>query len=265
MTEGPRRVVITGAGIVCPLGNDVETAWRRLVAGESGIAGITRFDPLTLWIPHRRRGQGLRPDGLHRPARGAAHGRWTRTTRSRRPGRPWRTRSWTWPRRPEDIGGGGRRAAAAGSGPFEVQQRALFERGPQAVSPFFATMMIPNMAAGQVALHFGANGPNCTPTTACASGASGVGEAFTIISGTAAEAMLAGGAEAPVLEHRGRRLRRHAALSTLNDGRSGRRRPFDAGRDGFVIAEGAGVLRPGGLGTPAGAACGSRRARSATA
>jgi 3-oxoacyl-[acyl-carrier-protein] synthase II len=110
------------------------------------------------------------------------------------------------------------------------------------LSPFFATMMIPNMAAAQVSLELGLKGPLSAVSTACAAGASAVGDAFEIIRRGAAEAMLAGGAEAPVNETGVAAFAAMRALSTRNDAPAEACRPFDAGRDGFVLGEGAGIL-----------------------
>jgi 3-oxoacyl-[acyl-carrier-protein] synthase II len=118
----------------------------------------------------------------------------------------------------------------------------LLEHGPGRVSPFFATMMIPNMAAANVSLDLGTKGPLSAVTTACAAGASAIGDAFEIIRRGAAVAMLAGGAEAPISETGLAAFAAMRALSTRNEAPEEASRPFDAGRDGFVIGEGAGML-----------------------
>jgi 3-oxoacyl-[acyl-carrier-protein] synthase II len=240
VSEGPRRVVITGAGIVCPLGNDVETAWRRLIAGESGIARIARFDPSRFDSQIAGEVRDFDPaDYIDRRAarRMDAYSQYAVAAARQ----AVEHAGLDVAAEAEDIGA----VVASGGGglrTFEVQQRALFERGPQAVSPFFATMMIPNMGAAHVSLHIGTKGPLHAVTTACAAGASGIGDAFEMIKRGAAVAMLAGGAEAPVNETGLAAFGAMRALSTRNDAPEEASRPFDAGRDGFVIAEGAALL-----------------------
>ena len=240
MTEGPRRVVVTGTGIICPLGNDVHTVWRRLLAGESGIATITRFDASRM--PTRIAGEvkGFDPEDFieKRAARRMdPYSQYAVATAHQAAD----DAGLDIAAEPELIGavvasGGG------GLGTFEQQSRVLFEHGPGRLSPFFATMMIPNMAAAQVSLELGLKGPLSAVSTACAAGASAVGDAFEIIRRGAAEAMLAGGAEAPVNETGVAAFAAMRALSTRNDAPAEACRPFDAGRDGFVLGEGAGIL-----------------------
>ena len=195
MTEGPRRVVVTGTGILCPLGNDGQTVWRRLLAGESGIAAITKFDASRL--PTRIAGEvkGFDPEDFI-------------DRRAARRMDPYSQYAVAAARQAVDDAGLDVAAEAVsigavvasgggGLGTFEQQSRVLFEHGPGRMSPFFATMMIPNMAAAQVSLEIGVKGPLSAVCTACAAGASAIGDAFEIIRRGAAAAMLAGGAEAP--------------------------------------------------------------------
>ena len=228
MHEGPRRVVVTGMGIVCPLGNDVETSWRRLVAGESGIATITRFDPSRVDSRIAGEVKGFDPAAFidRRAARRMDAYSQYAVAAARQ---AVEDAGLDVAAEAEDIGA----VVASGGGglkTFEDQQRALFERGPRAVSPFFATMMIPNMGAAHVSLHIGTKGPLQAVTTACAAGAGGIGDAFEIIKRGAAVAMLAGGAEAPVNETGLAAFGAMRALSTRNDAPRGgvaalRRRP----------------------------------------
>ena len=240
MYEGPRRVVVTGLGILCPLGNDVETVWRRLLAGESGIAAITKFDASRLHARIAGEVKGFDPEDFIEK-------------RAARRMDPYSQYAVAAARQavddagldvaaePEAIGavvasGGG------GLGTFEQQSRVLFEYGPARLSPFFATMMIPNMAAAQVSLELGLKGPLSAVCTACAAGANAIGDAFEIIRRGAAVAMLAGGAEAPINETGMGAFDTMRALSTRNKAPQEASRPFDAGRDGFVLGEGAGIL-----------------------
>jgi 3-oxoacyl-[acyl-carrier-protein] synthase II len=240
MTEGLRRVVVTGLGILCPLGNDVGTAWRRLLAGQSGIAAITRFDATRL--PTRIAGEvkGFDPEDVIEK-------------RAARRMDPYSQYAVAAARQavadaglnvavePERIGA----VVATGGGglqTFEQQSRVLLEQGPGRMSPFFATMMIPNMAAAQVSLELGLKGPLSTVCTACAAGSNAIGDAFEIIRRGAAAAMVAGGAEAPVNETGVAAFSVMRALSTRNEAPQEASRPFDGGRDGFVLGEGAGML-----------------------
>jgi 3-oxoacyl-[acyl-carrier-protein] synthase II len=227
-------------GIVCPLGNDVETSWRRLVAGESGIATITRFDPARVDSRIAGEVKGFDPAAFieRRAARRMDAYSQYAVAAARQ---AVEHAGLDVAAEAEDIGA----VVASGGGglrTFEEQQRALLERGPRAVSPFFATMMIPNMGAAHVSLHLGTKGPLLAVTTACAAGAGGIGDAFEIVKRGAAVAMLAGGAEAPVNETGLAAFGAMRALSTRNDAPEQASRPFDAGRDGFVIAEGAAML-----------------------
>ena len=240
MTEGPRRVVVTGTGILCPLGNDGQTVWRRLLAGESGIAAITKFDASRL--PTRIAGEvkGFDPEDFI-------------DRRAARRMDPYSQYAVAAARQAVDDAGLDVAAEAVsigavvasgggGLGTFEQQSRVLFEHGPGRMSPFFATMMIPNMAAAQVSLEIGVKGPLSAVCTACAAGASAIGDAFEIIRRGAAAAMLAGGAEAPINETGVAAFSVMRALSTRNEAPQAASRPFDAGRDGFVLGEGAGIL-----------------------
>ena len=219
MTDGPRRVVVTGIGMVCPLGNDLETAWSRVLAGESGIAAITRFDASRLASRIAGEVKGFDPaDYIDR--------------RAARRMDPYSHYAVAAARQAlddagldvaaeaEDIGaivgcGGG------GLATFEQQSRVLLEHGPQRMSPFFATMMIPNMAAAHVSLELGLKGPLSAICTACSAGANAIGDAFEIVRRGAAVAMLAGGAEAPLCETGVGAFDVMRALSTRNTSAAG--------------------------------------------
>src|SRR5690606_23039106 len=125
---------------------------------------------------------------------------------------------------------------------LEENCRALFEKGPGRVSPFFVPMMIPDMASGQVSIHFGLRGHNSCSVTACASGTHSIGDAFRVVQRGDADLMLTGGTEAAVTELSMAGFSAARALSTRNDEPERASRPFDADRDGFVLGEGAGVL-----------------------
>jgi 3-oxoacyl-[acyl-carrier-protein] synthase II len=237
MVEGPRRVVVTGLGIVCPLGNDSETAWSRLLAGESGITAITRFDASRLKARIAGEVKGFDPgDFMEKRA-------------SRRMD-PYSQYAVAAARQAMDDAGLevageaeeiGAVVSCGGGGllTFEQQSRVLLTEGPGRLSPLFAPMMIPNMAAAQVSLELGLKGPLSAICTACSAGANAIGDAFEIVRRGAAVAMFAGGTEAPINETGVGAFDAMHALSRRNEAPQEASRPFDAGRDGFVIAEGA--------------------------
>lgn len=237
----PRRVVITGLGIVSPLGSDVETFWKRLTAGESGIGPVTRFDTTKYdtriggevrefrsedWMEKK---DIRRTDLFVQYAIGAA------AQAVRQAGVSPETVDVN--RYGVLIGSG-----IGGIATFEDQHRTLLEKGPSRVSPFFIPMMISDMASGQVSIQLGAKGPNYCTVSACSSGAHAVGDAFRIIQDNEADVMISGGAEAPVTPVSFAGFCSMKAMSTRNDEPQKASRPFDANRDGFVMGEGAGVV-----------------------
>lgn len=235
------RVVVTGIGVISPVGNDKDTFWRNLTNGISGIGPITRFDVSgfttriagevkdfepTAYIDRK---EARRMDRYTQYAVAAAH------------------------MAVEDAGltretvGGPHTGVILGSGiggveTMEDQKKVLMERGPGRVSPFLVPMMISNMAAGQVSIAFGALGPNETIVTACASGTNAIGDAFKVIQRGDADMMIAGGSEAPLTPLSLAGFCSMKALSTRNEEPEKASRPFDGERDGFVMAEGAAIL-----------------------
>jgi len=239
-TTNGRRVVVTGLGIVSPLGCTVDGAWARLVAGESGIGPITRFDPSRHAVRIAGEVEGFeatdymekraarRMDAYAQYAVGAAR------MAQADAGIDVGTEA-------EQIG------ALMGSGvggleTFQEQVRVLVEKGPDRLNPLFIPMMIPNMGAAHVSLELGTKGPCSAVCTACAAGSNAIGDAFEIIRRGDAVAMFAGGSEASVNETGVGAFAAMRALSTRNDEPQKASRPFDAGRDGFVLGEGAAVL-----------------------
>lgn len=236
-----RRVVVTGLGLVTPLGNSTEETWSGLVAGRSGAAPITRFDPSALDVTFACEVKGF--DGLayveRKEARrydlfvqyGIAAAQMAVDAAGLGGGFP----------RPERSGvllGSG----IGGMQTFEDQTRAFIEKGPSRVSPFFVPMFIPDIAAGIVAIRFGLRGPNYCTVSACASSAHAVGQACRLIQYGDADIMLAGGNEAAVTPLTVAGFAAMKALSTRNDDPTTASRPFDRDRDGFVVGEGAGVV-----------------------
>ena len=238
-----RRVVVTGMGAVTPLGNDVETFWRRLVAGESGVRTIQGFDPSR--VDSRVAGEvvDFDPSAVLDRKDVRRNDRYTQLMlvagreAMASAGLPERLDDAMSERAGAIIGSG-----IGGSMTMMDQFGTLATRGPDRLSPFFIPMIIANIGTGQAAITFNLRGPNWAPVSACATAGHSIGEATeTIIRGDA-DLMLAGGAEAPVTEAFVGAFAAMRALSTRNDNPAGASRPFDEGRDGFVIAEGGAVL-----------------------
>ena len=238
-----RRVVVTGMGAVTPLGNDAPSFWRHLVAGESGVRTIESFDPSRLTSRIGGEVRGFDPSNVLDRKEIRRNDRYTQfalvATREAmdQAGLPDRLEGELAERTGTIIGSG-----LGGSGTIVDQITINATRGPDRLSPFFIPMAIANLGAGQTAISFGAQGPSWASVSACATAGHAIGEATeTIIRGDA-DVMLAGGSEAPIFEPLVGAFAAMRALSTRNDDPPGASRPFDEGRDGFVIAEGAGVL-----------------------
>ena len=242
-TGAGRRVVVTGMGAVTPLGNDVATFWANLVAGRSGVRGISAFDPSRL--PSRIAGEvrDFDPSAVLDRKEQRRNDRYTQFALVAThealldAGLPERLEGELAEATGVIVGTG-----MGGSTTIAEQLLVLAERGPDRLSPFFIPMAIANLASGQTAITFGCLGPNLATVSACASSGHAIGEAAEIIRRGDAEVMLAGGSEAPIHEAWVGGFSAMRALSTRNDDPAGASRPFDAGRDGFVIAEGAGML-----------------------
>jgi 3-oxoacyl-[acyl-carrier-protein] synthase II len=240
MNGEPRRVVITGMGIICPLGNDLATVWPRLIAGESGIDTIKGFDASR--ISARFAGEVKGFDANQYMDKRAARRMDAYARYAVAAGRQAvEDAGLDIAAEPEHIGA----VVASGVGglfTFQEQTRVLLEKGPDRVNPLFIPMMIPNMGAAHVSLELGVKGPVSAVCTACAAGSNAIGDAFEIIRRGDAVAMLAGGAEAAVNETGVAAFAAMRALSTRNDAPQEGSRPFDAGRDGFVMGEGGAIL-----------------------
>ena len=238
--ELSQRVVVTGIGSVSALGLTADATWEGMVAGRSGIGGISLFDPSRLnvrfaaeapdWDPSvcLPRKEARRMDRYSQFAIGAAK------EASAQAGF-------------EHYAGSERVGVMIGSGiggisTTEEQLRILVDRGPDRVSPFAVPMLLPNIGSAQVSISLRARGPNLAPMSACASAADAMGLAAQSIRRGEADLILAGGAEAPICEMAVAGFASARALSTRNDEPQRASRPFDAGRDGFVMGEGAGVL-----------------------
>lgn len=238
-----RRVVITGYGALTPLGADAETFWRRLVAGESGIRPIAAFDASR--VPSRIAGEVPDFDASGVLDRKEIR-RNDRTTQFALVATRAAMDMAGLPPRLDDAESLGTAVVVGsglgGTGTLIEQISINATRGPDRLSPFFIPMAIGNMAAGQVGISFNARGPNLATMSACASGGHAIGEAAEMILRGDAETAWAGGAEATVFEATVGGFAAMRALSTRNDDPAGASRPFDSGRDGFVLAEGAGMV-----------------------
>ncbi|MFV2062911.1 MAG: beta-ketoacyl-ACP synthase II [Chloroflexota bacterium] len=240
---GGRRVVVTGLGAVTPLGNDVPTYWQKLVAGESGVRRITAFDPAELGSQMGGEAQGFDASSL------LDRKELRRTDRTTQMALVATREAMDDAGLPERLEGrlaeqtGILMSSGLGGTTTLTEQIGIWRvRGPGRLSPFFIPMAIANMASGVAAITFGAQGPNFSATSACASSGHSIGESYEMIKRADADVMIAGGCEAPVLEATVGGFGAMRALSTRNDDPAAASRPFDSGRDGFVVAEGAGVM-----------------------
>jgi len=238
-----RRVVVTGIGAVTPLGTDVPTYWRRLVAGESGIGSITLFDASNMTSQVAGEVTGFDPSTVLDRKEIRRNDRTTQLALA------CIREAFDDAGLPERLEGAEAEATGVlfgsglgGSNTLIDQMTTARIEGPSRVSTFFIPMAIANMPAGVAGIKFGAQGPNYSTTSACASSGHAIGESYEIIKRGDAEMMIAGGCEAPVADAIVAGFARMKALSTRNDDPQAASRPFDADRDGFVVAEGAGSL-----------------------
>jgi 3-oxoacyl-[acyl-carrier-protein] synthase II len=238
-----RRVVVTGMGTVTPLGNDVSSTWAGLVSGRSGITTIDAFDPSRLSV--RIAGQVRDFDASHvldrkdqrRVDRYIQFGLVAAREAMDQAGLPERLEGALAERTGAILGTG-----LGGVGTLEDGFTTNVTRGPDRISPFLIPYGIPNVGSGQIAISFGMTGPNFATVSACATGGHAIGEAYETIRRDDADVMLAGGSEAGIYETLVGGFASMRALSTRNDDPPAASRPFDAGRDGFVCGEGAGVV-----------------------
>lgn len=239
-TPARRRVVVTGMGAICAIGNDVDAVWEAAVAGRSGVAPITHFDPDGFETTFAAEVKGFDPD--------ASVGRKERRRMDRYTQLAVTATREAVASSGLDIGPIAERVGVligtgmGGIDTFEQGTEIMLERGPKRVSPFFVPMTLPNMASGVVAIDIGAKGPNLAPTSACAASAHAIGEAALMIRYGRADVMIAGGSEAPITRMGVAGFNAMGALSRRNDAPERASRPFDLERDGFVLAEGGAVL-----------------------
>jgi 3-oxoacyl-[acyl-carrier-protein] synthase II len=238
-----RRVVITGTGLLTPVGVDVQESWAALLAGKSGAAPITQFDTTDFKVRFAAEVKGFDPDlyidrkEAKRTDRFAQLAIAASVQAMRQAGLDEMPAGIDAERFGVIIGSG-----IGGIWTFEEQHRKLIERGPSRISPFFVPMFISDIAAGLVSIRWGLKGPNYCTVSACASSAHAVGNAFRAIKHGEADLMVAGGTEATVSPQTIAGFAAMTALSERNDSPETASRPFDATRDGFVLGEGAGIM-----------------------
>ena len=237
-----RRVVVTGIGTISPLGNDLNSTWEALKAGKSGIGKITQIDPEPYPCQIAGEVKGFQPaDFFQNPKDARRADRYTQfavaaskmaiTDSGLDPDKVDCTRVGVM------VGSG-----IGGLGTLEREHEVLIKRGAKKVSPFVIPMMIANIGSGIVSMEYGFCGPNMSIVTACATANNSIGEAWRMIKFGDADAFVCGGAEATILPMGMSGFSNMRAMSTRNDDPEGASRPFDTGRDGFVMGEGAGVL-----------------------
>jgi 3-oxoacyl-[acyl-carrier-protein] synthase II len=236
-----RRVVITGIGMISPLGIGNEPTWQGLIEGRSGIGRITKFDPTAFACQIAGEVRGFQPekwidkkevkksDTFIHYAIAAAQMAVDDAQLD--------TRALDGDRFGVIIGSG-----IGGLPLIEEMHHKMIERGPSRISPFFIPGLIVNMASGLISIRFGCRGPSAAPATACATGAHAIGDAFKIIQRDDADLMFGGGSEAVITPLAVGGFSAMRALSTRNDDPERASRPWDLNRDGFVMGEGAGVL-----------------------
>ncbi len=236
-----RRVVITGLGAVTPVGNDVRTFWKSLLAGKSGVATITQFDIAPFKVRFAGEVKDFHPEGV------------LGTKEVRRMDRFTQLALVAAAEAVKDSGvefdklDPFRCGVIVGSGigglyEFEEQHTVLMHKGPGRISPFVIPKMIANSASGNVSIHFGLMGPNSAVSTACASAANAIGDSLRAIQYDHADVMITGGSEAAITPMGLGGFVSARALSHRNDDPPAASRPFDKDRDGFVLGEGSGIV-----------------------
>jgi 3-oxoacyl-[acyl-carrier-protein] synthase II len=235
------RVVVTGLGLVTPVGTDVASTWAALLAGTPGAAPITKFDPARLSVrfacevkgfdalQYMDRKEARRYDLFAQFALAAAHQAVSQAGLEGRFPDPERTGVV--------IGSG-----IGGMQTYEENCAAYVLKGPDRVSPFFVPMFIPDIAAGLVSIRYGLKGPNYATVSACASSAHAIGDSFHLIRNGTADAMVTGGAEAAITGLTVAAFSNMKALSSRNDSPETASRPFDRDRDGFVLGDGGAIV-----------------------
>jgi 3-oxoacyl-[acyl-carrier-protein] synthase II len=236
-----RRVVITGMGAVTPLGNSVPSFWNGLISGKSGIGPITHFDSTLFASRIAGEVKDFQPDSVIDPKESRKMELFTQYAMVAANEAITSAHIDSEKVNKERVG------VIVGSGiggmfVFEEQHSRLLESGPRRISPFFVPMMISDIGSGQISIRFGFSGPNFSTTSACATGVHAIGTAYRLIQYGDADAIVCGGTEGAICKMGVGGFCAMKALSTRNAEPGKASRPFDKDRDGFVIAEGAGVV-----------------------
>jgi 3-oxoacyl-[acyl-carrier-protein] synthase II len=233
--------VVTGLGLVTPVGNTVEDSWSALVAGTSGAARIQRFDPAPLEVQFACEVKGFDASLYMERKEAKRYDRYAQyaiAASQQAVEMAGLAGGFPVPERTGVVIGCG----IGGIETFVEQTEVYLTKGPARVSPFFVPMFIPDMAAGLVSMRYGLRGPNYCTVSACASSAHAIGESYRHIADGDADAMVAGGAEAAITPLAIAGFANMKALSTRNDDPTTASRPFDRDRDGFVMGDGAGIV-----------------------
>jgi 3-oxoacyl-[acyl-carrier-protein] synthase II len=236
-----RRVVITGLGLICGVGNTTPEVWGQLLTGTSGVGPITAFDTTDFAVRFAAEVKNFDPLQFIDKKESRKMGRFIHFALAATHEALEQSGLKITPENEERVGV----FIGSGIGGFEVIEREhknLLEGGPRKISPFFIPASIVNMAAGQVSIRYGAKGPISATATACTTSANSIGDSFRIIQHGDADVMIAGGSEAVITPLTVGGFAAMRALSTNNDDPRGASRPFDKDRDGFVLGEGAGIM-----------------------
>jgi 3-oxoacyl-[acyl-carrier-protein] synthase II len=236
-----RRVVVTGIGLLCGVGNTAPEVWSNLLAGKSGMAPITSFDTTGFPVTFAAEVKGFDPLNFMEKKEARKMGRFIHFALAAAHEAITHSGLKIDHSNAERVGV----HIGSGIGGFDVIERehsAMLHGGPRKISPFFIPATIANLAAGQVSIRYGALGPNESTSTACTTSAHSIGDAFRTIERDDADVMIAGGAEAAITPMGVGGFAAMRALSTRNSDPQHACRPFDKDRDGFVVGEGAGVV-----------------------
>jgi 3-oxoacyl-[acyl-carrier-protein] synthase II len=236
-----RRVVVTGIGLICGVGNSTQEVWQALLAGKSGVGRITHFDASNYACQIAAEVRNFDPLKFIEKKEVKKMGRFIHLAIAAADEAFKASGLKITPENDERVGV----HIGSGIGGFDIIERehsALLEGGPRKISPFFIPSAIVNLAAGQVSMRVGAKGPNEATATACTTSAHSIGDSFRIIHHNDADVMIAGGSEAAITPMGVGGFAAMRALSTRNDDPEKASRPWDRDRDGFVMGEGAGIL-----------------------
>jgi|HubBroStandDraft_5_1064220.scaffolds.fasta_scaffold18556_2 3-oxoacyl-[acyl-carrier-protein] synthase II len=236
-----RRVVVTGLGLICGVGNSTGDVWKAVLEGRSGVGRITGFDASAFACQIAAEVKNFDPLNYVEKKEMKKMARFIHLALAASDEAMKMSELKITPENDERVGV----HIGSGIGGFDIIERehsALLEGGPRKISPFFIPAAIINLAAGQVSMRFGAKGPNEATATACTTSAHSIGDSFRIIQHNDADVMIAGGSEAAITPMGVGGFAAMRALSTRNDDPEKASRPWDQGRDGFVIGEGSGIM-----------------------